>query len=504
MNISLLLDMAADGFGDRVLLGRRTAGLTAARLRALSIGGARLIRSAGADSVVYLGVNGPAFPVALFAAARAGVPLVPVSYRLGGQQLGALLANHPRALGLAGPDETGALRAAGLTALTFGDWLRAAGPDQAGPDDPDRAEAEPQAPAVLIYTSGTTSAPKGVLRAAQQPARLRLRHGRVRQCRRDGGGPRQRAAVPHRGGRQRGHQPLRGPSHGGPRAVHPGRVGRARARAERVTNALVVPTMLARSSTPRGRRGGAVAAGPRLRRRADARAGDRAGTAPLAAGRLRQRLRPDRDQLDDRRARPRRPPGGAGQRRSRRAGPARVGRPAGARRSRWRSATTTATGLPPGASGRILVRGDQVSGEYAGQRLRGRRQRLVRHPRPGLPRRRRLPVHRGPGRRHDHPRRPRTSPPPRSRTCCSRTRRSPTRSWSASPTRSGASASRPSVVLRAGRDGGARPSCASTSADGCAARKTPDRIEFWTEIPRTETGKVVRRQALQRLISPTG
>jgi len=128
VNISLLLDMAADGFGDRVLAGRRSAGLTAERVRRLSVGGARQIRDAGADSVVYFGVNGPAFPVALFAAARAGVPLVPVNYRLGADQLGPLLANHPRALGLAGPGEIGALRAAGLTALTFDDWLGVIGP----------------------------------------------------------------------------------------------------------------------------------------------------------------------------------------------------------------------------------------------------------------------------------------------------------------------------------------------------------------------------------------
>jgi acyl-CoA synthetase (AMP-forming)/AMP-acid ligase II len=97
MNVTMLLDMAADGFGDRVVVGRREDGLTATRLRALAAGGARIVREATADAVLYLGVNGPAFPVALFAAARAGVPLVPVNYRLGAEQLDALLANHPRA-----------------------------------------------------------------------------------------------------------------------------------------------------------------------------------------------------------------------------------------------------------------------------------------------------------------------------------------------------------------------------------------------------------------------
>ncbi len=101
MNLTMLLDMAVDGFGDRTVVGSRDLGISAARLQELSVAGAAAIREAGADSVVYLAVNGPAFPVAMFSAARAGVPLVPVNYRLGREQLDGLLANHPRALGIA-------------------------------------------------------------------------------------------------------------------------------------------------------------------------------------------------------------------------------------------------------------------------------------------------------------------------------------------------------------------------------------------------------------------
>ncbi|MFG2969493.1 class I adenylate-forming enzyme family protein [Streptomyces sp. NPDC048288] len=161
MNISMLLDMAAEGFGDRVVVGRADDGLTAARLRELAAGGAGLIRSAEADAIVYLAVNGPALPAALFAAAGAGVPLVPVNYRLGDAQLDALLANHPRALGIADPAHDAALRRAGLPVLSPAEWLDRA----AGQTDP-RADADPVvpgAPAVLIYTSGTTAAPKGVV-----------------------------------------------------------------------------------------------------------------------------------------------------------------------------------------------------------------------------------------------------------------------------------------------------------------------------------------------------
>ncbi|RYF46618.1 MAG: long-chain fatty acid--CoA ligase, partial [Comamonadaceae bacterium] len=162
MNITMLLDMAADGFGERVVVGTREQGLTARQLQRLSASGAAEIRKAGADALIYLAVNGPAFPVAMFAAARAGVPLVPVNYRLGREQLDALLAHHPRALGIAGADQAEALDRAGMTVYSPQEWLRPI--TAASETEPDFDHTgEPVPPAVIIYTSGTTSAPKGVL-----------------------------------------------------------------------------------------------------------------------------------------------------------------------------------------------------------------------------------------------------------------------------------------------------------------------------------------------------
>ena len=159
MNLGMLLDMAADGFGDRVVIGPRSGGLTAAGLRAQARAGAAAVQAANADAIVYLAVNGPAFPVALFAAAYAGVPLVPLNYRAGAEQLRHVLGSHPGGYGICGGvDEAALLHDAGMSTRTPEQWL--ALPDAASPDS-DGADAT--APAVVIYTSGSTAAPKGVV-----------------------------------------------------------------------------------------------------------------------------------------------------------------------------------------------------------------------------------------------------------------------------------------------------------------------------------------------------
>lgn len=160
MNLAMLLDMAVDGFGDRIVVGSREDGLTAARLRDLAAAAAREVIEADGEAIIYLAVNGPAFQVALFAAAYAGVPLVPVNYRLGAEQVYQLLDNHPRAYGIVEGRHAAVAAQTGLASRTPEELLATAAGNSGGPD-PEPAVSE--APAVIIYTSGTTSAPKGVL-----------------------------------------------------------------------------------------------------------------------------------------------------------------------------------------------------------------------------------------------------------------------------------------------------------------------------------------------------
>ncbi|XVQ14851.1 class I adenylate-forming enzyme family protein [Spirillospora sp. CA-255316] len=145
MSLSMILEMAISA-GDRVAVTYRDRSLTASELRTLARAAAR--RFEGRPAVLYLGANHMAYPVALFGAVLAGVPFVPLNYRLGEQQLADLRGRHPGALEL-GPGD--------LDALVDPALLESGG---AGEDEAPAVAVTGDDVAVLLYTSGTTAAPK--------------------------------------------------------------------------------------------------------------------------------------------------------------------------------------------------------------------------------------------------------------------------------------------------------------------------------------------------------
>src|SRR5579875_2320935 len=157
----MLLEMVADGAGDRVVLGSRQGGFTGVGLLEAARRAAARFVASGASHVVLLDLNSEAVPITLFGAALAGLPFVPVNYRLTDDQLATILGRVTPGVVVAG-EETAARVPAGmeLTVVSRSDVL------QPGPGDvdvPDLPWVEPEEIAVLLFTSGTTGEPKAAV-----------------------------------------------------------------------------------------------------------------------------------------------------------------------------------------------------------------------------------------------------------------------------------------------------------------------------------------------------
>ena len=241
MHLSMLLDMAWSGHGDRIAFGGRADGITYEQLATRAASGAAFIRQAGVDYLVYLAPNSTAFPVALFAAAAAGVPLVPINYRLGPDQLDPLLDAHRASIVIVEDELHDAIGDWATDPLSPEAWLDATVVERAI-DDPDD---DPETIAMLLYTSGTTAAPKAAV--------LRNRHlAAYVMSTVEFGGADERAAslvsVPpyHIAGVSNTVSNL----YAGRRVTYLGaftpEAWLETVREEEITHALVVPTMLAR------------------------------------------------------------------------------------------------------------------------------------------------------------------------------------------------------------------------------------------------------------------
>ncbi|MBS0511864.1 MAG: AMP-binding protein [Proteobacteria bacterium] len=162
MNILMTLEMAAECHPDRIAVtcGERSMS-HAELLQAARRAGAR-IRASGCRHVGLLDVNSLAAPVALYAAACAGIPYVPMNYRLTKPEIEALLVRIEPAWLVADPALLeGVNIPAGFTVTDREQILRDACDGQSVSDEPALADAS--AVAVQLFTSGTTGAPKAAV-----------------------------------------------------------------------------------------------------------------------------------------------------------------------------------------------------------------------------------------------------------------------------------------------------------------------------------------------------
>ena len=152
MNIALFLEMAADAAPDRIGLVCDGQRWSYARL---------LIRDSGCSHVALLDESSEAAAMALFGAAIAGVPYVPLNYRLADADLAALLARITPALIVGDVARVERLcPSADNKVLGRADFVTAA--LDAAADAPTEAD-EGDGVAIQLFTSGTTAAPKAAI-----------------------------------------------------------------------------------------------------------------------------------------------------------------------------------------------------------------------------------------------------------------------------------------------------------------------------------------------------
>jgi acyl-CoA synthetase (AMP-forming)/AMP-acid ligase II len=167
MNISLILQMAADAESERIGVvceGRRWS--YAALLRAAK-GAALNISKSTCSHVALLDESSEASAIALFGAAIAGVPYVPLNYRLPNTDLAALLSRVSPAYIIGDADRIRQLSPEGGRVVRTGAAFVAEA-EETGNSASD-TEEPPEGIAVQLFTSGTTAAPKAAI----------LRHGNL-------------------------------------------------------------------------------------------------------------------------------------------------------------------------------------------------------------------------------------------------------------------------------------------------------------------------------------
>jgi acyl-CoA synthetase (AMP-forming)/AMP-acid ligase II len=164
VDISLLLKMAAEADPDRIGLTCDGRNWSYAQLWAAATGAAVEIAKSGAEHVALLDTSSEAAPIALIGAALAGIPYCPLNYRLADVDLAALLARIEPAFIIGDVARVRKLASSATVhhidkVFTREDFVKRA----EAAADPEREAGEGEGIAVQLFTSGTTAAPKAAI-----------------------------------------------------------------------------------------------------------------------------------------------------------------------------------------------------------------------------------------------------------------------------------------------------------------------------------------------------
>ncbi len=162
MNLMMLLEMAAVAFGERVAFVNGKESLTYQQLFDAAGQAAKHLRIRACEHVAMLDVSSLALPIGLFASAWAGKPFVPINYRLADPEVKALLERIQPSVLVTDRARMGFQSgAAAVEPMERREFIELARKGKAIATI-DWA-MDPEAVAILLFTSGTTGAPKAAV-----------------------------------------------------------------------------------------------------------------------------------------------------------------------------------------------------------------------------------------------------------------------------------------------------------------------------------------------------
>jgi len=161
MNIAMFLQMAAETCPDRVALTSHHEQYRYPELYQAAQVAAGRFRASGCRYVSVVDTSSAAVPIALFGAALAGMPYVPLNYRLTRAELDELMQRISPVYLIADDHNLQAYDTApAVTVSSRDEFLRQTLGNE--PEDQDWLD-DPSAVAIQLFTSGTTGKPKAAI-----------------------------------------------------------------------------------------------------------------------------------------------------------------------------------------------------------------------------------------------------------------------------------------------------------------------------------------------------